>query len=923
MAQGPIELGALQRWTEAEKRQHSEIRIEGVVTFLDLEIGTAYLQDATGGIYYYPADNPQGLRVGDQVEMTGAINRGNVAWDFAPDSIRILSSDTPLPNAVALPEDFSVRARDLESQRVRLQVFPYALYPWPNQAPLRMVLYCLWNSQIIEIHVADYSPELERVALGSRLDIAGVAAVRDRSVHGHDLMVFVADLGDLVVLESIEAIQSDLEPVGVAGFLGERRFHEAPIRVRGVVGRVAPEFVTVFDGDGSFRARTPEPPEGSLVGTTVEFTGMWNPGAGSPAELFSIGPPVLASEGFDLDDLTVEVSGDREFSRLDAGGRRIRVRARLHPQSRSRENSLLFSVGDTLLTFEPLNALPEGLPFASHGIYELSGFLTADKQTLLGMRDGEVRLVRKALMPWARSAWFLGSAVTFLAGALLTAFSRSLRSRVFFNARGVQSLSSAGAPVEGLPDDPSSKGGSFEGTGDGVLVCDRDGNITDFNPGFRRIWGVEGDRRGSEFVTWAAGLVADPLLFVEQFNRMRVQPEAECSDVLVLSDGRVIRRSSHPQRVNGRIEGRVWWFRDVTAQEEERAQLDAVLESVNEAIVCSDDAGRIRVANPAAARLLGVDQAELLGAPLHHFLKPEDRSAGTKLEAFSTVSEGEVTSISGERIPVEVSRAAAKLRRTSLYIYVMRDLRERKAREAKDREIERRQKQSEKLNAIGLLAGGVSHDFNNSVGSMLLNAKFLRKRLADFPDLLEAVQDIIDSGEHAKETVEQVLLFSRKEEVELVPVSLVDVLGAVAHELRNRFPDRIAILTDFPAEASGVLGSEVQLRRLFTNLGQNACQAIGEGPGALTFRIHAGEPEREARNQPLVVDVVDTGPGMDEETKKHVFEPFFSTKPVGKGVGLGLAVVYGIVESHGASIEIESASGEGTTFRIRFPKRVG
>ncbi len=215
--------------------------------------------------------------------------------------------------------------------------------------------------------------------------------------------------------------------------------------------------------------------------------------------------------------------------------------------------------------------------------------------------------------------------------------------------------------------------------------------------------------------------------------------------------------------------------------------------------------------------------------------------------------------------------------------------------------MEERLRQSEKMQAIGQLAGGVAHDFNNQLTGILSAAELLSQGLEHDPDMRELADMIITAAEHSTRLTRQLLAFARKGKLRTVPVDMHGTVQDVVALLRRSIDKRITLHQELAARPSATLGDSAQLHNAVLNLALNARDAMPQG-GELTFatRVESLTLERIEANhldvEPgryVALEVRDTGVGMDAETRGHLFEPFFTTKEVGKGSGLGLAAVYG------------------------------
>ncbi|HUI08892.1 MAG TPA: PAS domain S-box protein, partial [Bacteroidota bacterium] len=226
--------------------------------------------------------------------------------------------------------------------------------------------------------------------------------------------------------------------------------------------------------------------------------------------------------------------------------------------------------------------------------------------------------------------------------------------------------------------------------------------------------------------------------------------------------------------------------------------------------------------------------------------------------------------------------------------------------------------QSQKLESLGTLAGGIAHDFNNILGIIMGHASLLGEVAADPPKLARSAGAIEKAAKRGASLVRQILTFARKANVSFESVNLNDIATELGRMIEETFPRSIAIALALEADLPTVKGDRTQLHQTLLNLCVNARDAMPSG-GSLT--ITTGRIRREGSDPGWYarLTVADTGSGMDEETKRRIFEPFFTTKEPGRGTGLGLSVVYGIVQSHRGLIAVETAPGKGTKFVLDIP----
>ena len=247
--------------------------------------------------------------------------------------------------------------------------------------------------------------------------------------------------------------------------------------------------------------------------------------------------------------------------------------------------------------------------------------------------------------------------------------------------------------------------------------------------------------------------------------------------------------------------------------------------------------------------------------------------------------------------------------------------------EADNRRVEQALLQSQKLEALGTLAGGIAHDFNNALTPIIALADLSLMKLGDESPLRRHIELIKVSGNRAKDLVDQILLFSRKQPPHLQSLDLRPPLREVLRLIRATLPTTIEIQEELHLEEGLVLGDPTQIHQIVMNLCTNAYHAMQEGGGTLTVRLlpcrlDDGDALCSLGLAPghyAQIEVADTGKGMSPELQARIFEPFFTTKGVGKGTGMGLAVVHGIVTSYHGHISVYSEPGQGTTFRIYLP----
>ncbi len=282
----------------------------------------------------------------------------------------------------------------------------------------------------------------------------------------------------------------------------------------------------------------------------------------------------------------------------------------------------------------------------------------------------------------------------------------------------------------------------------------------------------------------------------------------------------------------------------------------------------------------------------------------------------------------GDEAAIESLRSGAtdyvlKDRLSRLVPAVIRALTDAKNRASFER-MEKRLSEAQRLEAIGTLAGGVAHDFNNLLTIISANASLLR-RANDQPAKILSVAETIDRAvQRGSELVRGLLVFAHQGETSLGLIDIANQVQDTIGMLHATFPENISIIQDFPRDLPQILADPAQIDRVFINLLTNARDAMPNG-GTITVKISAvlagpfPDQPREVAKEYLRVEVIDTGIGMEESVRQHIFEPFFTTKAPGKGTGLGLPVVYGLMQSHQGFVDVKSQPDLGTTFTLFFP----
>ncbi|MFN2370322.1 MAG: ATP-binding protein, partial [Candidatus Krumholzibacteriia bacterium] len=361
--------------------------------------------------------------------------------------------------------------------------------------------------------------------------------------------------------------------------------------------------------------------------------------------------------------------------------------------------------------------------------------------------------------------------------------------------------------------------------------------------------------------------------------------------------------------------------------------LAITLRSIGDAVVTTDPHGRVAGMNAQAERITAWAEAAARGRPLAEVLPVVDLDSGEPLpdpadavlaagRPLAAVRRGVLVTRDGREVLIEDSGAPITRADGTVLgvVLVFRDV-------TAKTELEERLRHSQKMEAVGQLAGGVAHDFNNMLAGIMGYAEMAREADTTPAELEEYTGHILSAATRAADLTRKLLAFSRKGKVLSTPVDAHELIREAMALLERSVDRRVELRTELAAANASVIGDPTQIQQAILNLGLNARDAMPDG-GVLSVTTDVRWLDQAACDCspfPLVpgdyleITVRDTGTGIGAEVLPRIFEPFFTTKPLGEGTGLGLAAVRGTVEEHQGAIEVESVVGAGTVVRVLLP----
>ncbi len=477
---------------------------------------------------------------------------------------------------------------------------------------------------------------------------------------------------------------------------------------------------------------------------------------------------------------------------------------------------------------------------------------------------------------------------------------------------------------------------TLESTADGILVVDGAARIVSHNARFAKMWRIPPmvleTRDDNAALAWVLDQLKEPEAFLAKVRELYATPLATSYDVVTFKDGRVFERTSLPQVVDGRAMGRVWTFRDVTehrlaeaALRESERRARVLIDNGTEGIVTLDAQATILWASASAMRILGYRLEEVRGLSVVEFVHHEDIT--TAVEALRQVlddperratARGRVRHGDGHWRSVEAI-FTNMLDEPALHAVVAH------FRDVTDSLVLQEQlSQSQKMEAIGRLAGGVAHDFNNLLTAIVGHAELMRDKLEEGSEVAQDLEEIEKASARAGALTQRLLAFSRRQVLQPRVFDPGATIEGMRRMLERLIGEDVRLDVQLGADTGWVRADTAQFEQAVLNLVVNARDAMPRG-GEIRIATarrdldewYARRHEGVSAGPHVAITVSDNGVGMDEGTRSRIFEPFFTTKK--QGTGLGLSTVYGVVRQSGGDIAVESELGKGTAITILLP----
>ncbi len=486
----------------------------------------------------------------------------------------------------------------------------------------------------------------------------------------------------------------------------------------------------------------------------------------------------------------------------------------------------------------------------------------------------------------------------------------------------------------------------FENSPVGLMIYDADGMLCDLNRAARQIFGI--NKSISELHS-RCSLFKYPTLPPEKFEKLRNGKTVK-HEGWVSFDNADFCECMASERTGSAYLMTTWAalgddlppsgflgvYHDMTERkkvEDELVQLAAAVEAAAESIILTDAKGDIQYVNPFFEKMTGYTREEVIGsAPgVLQSGKHDDKFYSSLWKTISkgNVWKGHFTNRRKDGTLYEEEAVISPVKDDEgniiHYVAVKRDVTQEMALEGQLR-------QSQKMEAIGRLAGGIAHDFTNMLLVIMQSAQFVKAQVPDRPDVIEFINQIIEAGQRASELTGDLLAFSHRQRISVRERNINDVLRGIEGMLRRSLGEGVELILNTQDDPLVAKVDAALIEQVLVHMTVNAHDAMPDGGKFMieSYLMEVAADERiplpgSACNMELesgrygVIAISDTGVGMDESTISRIFDPFFTTKGAGKSTGLGLSTAYGIITQHGGALTVYSNPGEGSTFKIFLP----
>ena len=481
----------------------------------------------------------------------------------------------------------------------------------------------------------------------------------------------------------------------------------------------------------------------------------------------------------------------------------------------------------------------------------------------------------------------------------------------------------------------------IENSNDSILFCDVDGRILYRSPRARATGYSDVERLGK----LAFDIVhSDDMNVVRDAWNRAMQRRNDSTKIefrTLLKDGSMIFVDATIQNLldNPNVRALVVAMQDITERKRvENALLASeekyrtLVDGANEGILVAQD-GLLKFANHQAMELSGYLETELLEKPFSNFIHPDDHQLVAdyykkRLNGESAPSRYTFRMLNPDKSIrwIENSSVLIDWKGMPATLNFLTDISERKRLEKEKEQLQAQFLQAQKMEAIGTLAGGVAHDFNNLLTAISGFTTIAMGKIPESDAVQKDLRQVSTAATRAAGLTRQLLLFSRKQHMEPMPLDINATISRLLKMLARLIGENIVIETSLEKELWRILGDEGNIEQVLMNLSVNARDAMPEGGKLFIKSENVTIDEEYCRTNKgtrpgcfVCLSVSDTGTGMDKLTQQRIFEPFFTTKGEGKGTGLGLSVVFGVVEQHKGWINVCSEIGHGATFKVFFP----